>query len=213
MRLRAGVCTCSDHSSGLTKCCPAQDRITSYGIGSPQRPEYPNAVYWCVSSAGRCCCICPTILPHRQTVSLTGCLIWCAGGQGCWGPSIPACHSGGRQRACLPWWSSHSHSNPAWSRCLTDNSLHPALRTDCLLCRAFPFDRQRLIVQLQQADSETIPVRIRPSTVATHIFAPSVTGASITHPADVVSPFSQAGFQYWLHFSILPDRAGNLVLA
>jgi hypothetical protein len=24
-----------------------QDRIVSYGIGMPQRPEYPNAVYWC----------------------------------------------------------------------------------------------------------------------------------------------------------------------
>ena len=25
-----------------------QDRIVSFGIGMPQRPEYANSVYWCV---------------------------------------------------------------------------------------------------------------------------------------------------------------------
>ena len=67
--------------------------------------------------------------------------------------------------------------------------------------RAFPFDRQRLIVQLQQADSETFSVRLVPSTVATRLYAPSDTGLRFArqciyeprpykpHPADCRSLF------------------------
>ena len=46
-----------------------------------------------------------------------------------------------------------------------------------LRCRAFPFDRQRLIVQLQLADSQSTAVRLVPSTVASRTYGPSVTGA------------------------------------